>query len=160
MRALYFAVLPALALAFFLSVASYGEEQEGQGLPPKFTNDDLKKYKKPNDFTAPPARERVPSERENALKKKNETKEKEYWCKRGTQYRRKIDKIQAKLKDLKQRLAEGEDNAKKKKDRRTPKDIEKVETLLKDTEQELLDLGAEAQRKGVPPGWLECRFEW
>jgi peptidoglycan hydrolase CwlO-like protein len=164
MRILYFTLFSALLLVFTFSVASFGDETPASEQPRRFTNEDLRKYNKPNDFTAPLSKNRPTADKTTASQKRDDTKEKEQWCKRGNHLRKKIEKIQAKLQDLKNKLSEVEEGTKKKKDnnkdKKTQKEIKKMEGLLKDTELEMSDLGAEAQRKGIPPGWPECRFEW
>lgn len=162
MRTSYFTLFSSLFLVFALGVASFGDETPASEQPRRFTNEDLRKYNKPNDFTAPMGKNRPTENKATASQKKDDTKEKEYWCKRGNHFRKKIEKIQAKLQDLKNKSSAVEEGAKKdnNKDKKTQREIKKMEELLKDTELEMADLGAEARRKGVPPGWPECRFQW
>lgn len=98
-------------------------------------------------------------------KKTKEQKDKEYWCKKATAYREKIEKAQAEIKEAEKRLSETEgtdllDAKKKKGIKKSQKDLTRAKKQLKEAERELNKLEDEAHRKGIPPGWLRCQFTW
>jgi hypothetical protein len=102
-------------------------------------------------------------------KEKKERQQQEYWCKKATQYERKVEIAQDEVKETEKELSELKDasfqgNSRKKKStekniRSTQKKLEGAKKRLKYAERDLSDLGDEAHRKDIPPGWLRCQFE-
>jgi uncharacterized protein (DUF3084 family) len=96
---------------------------------------------------------------------KKEKEDKEYWCKKAAQHRKKIEKAQEEIKEAEKKLSETEniglqDAKKKKNHKQAQKNLDRAKKQLKDSEKELRELEDEAHRKGIPPGWLRCQFEW
>jgi hypothetical protein len=155
-------MLVCLGLAVHLSPAvTLGENEQPEGEVPTFSNKDLDKYKTPYD-NAP--QNNMPVDRgaekieKTALR---DQREREYWCKRAAPYNRKIAKAQAEVKEAQDELAADKDSGRHavSKSRTLNKRLEKAEKRLKDAERDLSDLGDEAYRKGIPPGWLRCQSD-
>jgi peptidoglycan hydrolase CwlO-like protein len=96
---------------------------------------------------------------------KKEKEEKEYWCKRATEYRKKIEKAQEDFEETEKKLAELEGNplpnAKSKKAlKQLNSKLRKSKKQLRNAERDLSYFEDEAHRKGIPPGWLRCQFGW
>lgn len=94
-----------------------------------------------------------------------EQKEKEFWCKKAIQHKKKMGKAQDEIKEAEKKLAELEESnlpdAKKKKAvKKTQKDLSDAKKQLKYAERDLSELEDAAHRKGIPPGWLRCQFSW
>jgi hypothetical protein len=127
---------------------------------PTFSNKDLERYKSPSDETPVPATGQTVTKRRTA--KKDDRREKNYWCSKAQTYQKKIDRARDKVKEVEQLasdesggLAFSESRLKKP----TRKKYEKAEKELKGAERELQYLEEDAHRKDIPPGWLRCQFE-
>ncbi|MCL5022968.1 MAG: hypothetical protein M1497_06340 [Nitrospirae bacterium] len=124
---------------------------------PYFTNDDIEKYRKPSDGDTD-AKQTVSDGKREAAAKAQERKEAEYWCRKATSYRKKIERDRNDLQEAEEILAGAKDRKAREKEAAGRK-VEKAKRLLKFSEGDLSDLADEAHRKGVPPGWLRCQFE-
>ncbi|MBI4683984.1 MAG: OmpH family outer membrane protein [Nitrospirae bacterium] len=136
-----------------------GEENTIQKEEQSFTNKDLEKYREPSDNRMLAPRDRIEAKKGKAEKIK-EQQEKEYWCKKATQYRNKTEKIKEELTETEKALsAEGVISSSYSKKKEIEKKRGKLQKQLKYAEQDLSNLEAEAHRSSVPPGWLRCQFE-
>lgn len=166
-----FRIIGIFALPFLLLflVSAMGEESTVRKETPVFTNQDIEKYKKPSD--SKPLRvktDRTAGKKERAEKIK-EGFEKEYWCKKATDYRRRIEKAQDDVREVEKEISELQNTgppttAKKKKSaeekiKKLQKGLERARKQLRFAERVLSDFEDEAHRKEIPPGWLRCQFE-
>lgn len=131
-----------------------------------YGNEDLKRYAKPSDRKAPktvPARSDDRKERARAIE---EQKEKEYWCKRASAFRKRVEEANDAVREAEAKLAAlGSTPSKDKtKDRKraaqAQKSVDHARKELRERERDLSELEDEAHRKGVPPGWLRCQYTW
>ncbi|RPI37965.1 MAG: hypothetical protein EHM54_01780 [Nitrospiraceae bacterium] len=155
---------PAVILACFLfCMPVSGADTSVQDQPQLFTNQDLGKYNNPSASGTKDTKTVYQEDREGYLKdkKKNimEEREQEYWCKKASAFRKKIEKADEDMKKIEKELSE--ENGKSlhagKKSTELQKRLEKAKKRVKDAEADLDDLEHEAHRKGVPPGWLRCQ---
>lgn len=160
MHLLYFFVLAIICVIGLYSPAVSGDSRQ-QKESQYFSNEDIKKYKSPsgNKIRA----EAV--ETKNRAEKTKEQKEKEYWCKRATEYRKKIEKAQEDVEEIEKKLAEIEGNPlpdarRKKAIKQLHNKLRKSKKHLRNAERELSDFEDDAHRKGIPPGWPRCQFDW
>lgn len=156
-RLLSYAVLFTISCLVSLLCAT---ANAGQNAVPYFSNQDIEQYKNPSDNKP----NKTELKREKA-KKTKEQEEKEYWCKKATEHRKKIEKAQADVKASEKKIAETEEtdmqNIKKKKgSKQAKKDLSRAKKQLKEAENNLGELEDKAHRKGIPPGWLRCQFDW
>lgn len=131
---------------------------------PYFSNEDIEKYKSPSDNKTTKIKTEAVETKKKAEKIK-EQKEKEYWCKRATEYKKKIEKAREDVEETEKKLAEIEGNplpdAKSKKAlKQLNSKLKKSKKQLRNAERDLSDFEDEAHRKGIPPGWLRCQFDW
>jgi len=132
-------------------------ENTAQNETPVYTNQDIEKYKKPSDSESQSAKTDRTADRKQKAQAIEEGKEKEYWCKNASRYRKNIEKAQDDITDIENRLSKGNLCIKSKK--ALAKSLEKARKKLKYAEGDFKDLEAEAHRKRIPPGWLRCQFE-
>jgi hypothetical protein len=130
-----------------------------QDIPP-FSNKDLERYRSASD-EAPVPVTALKAEKPAATRK-DEQREKNYWCSRAQTYQKKIDRARDKVKEVEQLasdesggLAFSESRLKKP----TRKKYERAKKELREAERELQYLEEDAHRKDIPPGWLRCQFE-
>lgn len=136
---------------------------------PYFSNKDIEKYKKPSDDKTPDVKIDKTERKGEAAREKKIQQEQEYWCKKATQYNRKVEVAQDEVKgtekelsDLKDALSQGTLRKKKSVERNiksNQKKLDGAKNRLKYAERDLGDLEDEAHRKDIPPGWLRCQFE-
>ena len=154
-------VLLTLALVWLLSLSAV---KAGGENPRVFTNEDIEKYKGPANIMPPPDARVIKEEKEADRKYKEkelkEEKEMEYWCKRGTVLKRRIEDSKDVVKetedDILERKTKG--TSSRKKSAALEKRLEKAKKRLRDAEGDLRDLEDEAHRKGIKPGWLRCQL--
>jgi hypothetical protein len=135
------------------------------------TNKDLEKYRGQEVKTAEkPSRHK--DAKSGSADKAKEQKEQEQWCKRATALQRKVEKAKDAVADAEKKLAalQKDDvpggSLKNKRSSKTAKKtindserkLQKSRKELSYTERDLSNLEQEAQRKGIPPGWLRCQF--
>ncbi len=127
---------------------------------PTFSNKDLEKYSNPSDETPVPAAGRTIEK--IATTGTGEQREKNYWCSKANEYRKKIDRARDEVQDV-ERLASrengGEAFAESRLRKPTRKKYEKAKKRLREAERELQYIEDDAHRKDIPPGWLRCQFE-
>ena len=154
----------AMVIMFSLfSAAAHGDDRSVEEQQRVFTNQDIKQYQLPSDAKTKPEKgafQEDPAERRrNEAQRINEAQEMEYWCKKASAYKKKIEKAEEDVKEIEQDISE-----KSSKNIRTSKNtsslqksLEKARKRLKDSEEDLADLEQEAHRKGAKPGWLRCQ---
>jgi len=146
-----------LNVFFFLSVM--GAESKPADDAPYFTNEDVKKYRQPADDGNSAVKHDKSGDKGETAKKGESQKEQEYWCKKATSYRRKIEKNQEEVLNKEKVLTDLKESGGKKKKSAEEK-LEKSRRQLKESERDLADLEDEAHRRAIPPGWLRCQFDW
>ena len=149
-------ILCALMLAPLCCGRAWAEGDDPGGVP-YYTNRDIVKYGKGPEGAEPPSTSDGKSEKAERLRKIEEERGKEYWCKKAAPYRRKVDSARDEVRSAEKELAE--DPADKKKGRALKKKLEGSRSRLKNAELDLAEIEGEAHRKGIPPGWLRCQFE-
>lgn len=149
-----------ICIAALLSTAATAQQNT-----PYFSNEDIEKYKSPSDYNPAKPRVYTAETKKKKAEKTKEQKEKEYWCKRATEYRKKIEKAREDVEETEKKLAELEGNPSP--DAKSKKALKQLNTKLKkskkhlrNAERDLGDFESEAHRKGIPPGWLRCQFDW
>jgi DNA repair exonuclease SbcCD ATPase subunit len=156
----------SLAVVFFCSLlctAANGADTSAQDQPQLYTNQDIEKYKNPSVSGPMDTKTVFQEDRGEALKDKNkrilEEHEKDFWCKKASAYKKKIEKADEDLKAIEKKLSAENDKSLHagKKSTELQKRLEKAKKRVQDAEADLDDLEHEAHRKGVPPGWLRCQ---
>ncbi|MCL4476034.1 MAG: hypothetical protein M1508_07400 [Nitrospirae bacterium] len=152
-------ILLIISVVLLFSVIAWGEDSTVQKEVPVFTNQDVEKYKNPSDSGPRTVRtDRTAEIKEKAQKIKKE-REKEYWCKKATQYRKKIEMANDDIAEAEKELS-GESSVLSYKKKRVAQDkLNKAKRRLKYAEKDLAEIEEEARRKEIPPGWLRCQFE-
>ncbi len=155
---------PAMVFMFLLfSAAAHGDDRSVEEQPRVFTNQDIKQYQLSSDAKTKPEKgafQEDPAERRrNEAQRINEEQEMEYWCKKASAYKKKIEKAEEDVKEIEGEIAEKNSKSIRtgKKSSSLEKSLEKAMKRLKDSEQDLADLEQEAHRKGAKPGWLRCQ---
>lgn len=147
-----------VALLLFLSAgAGFCEER-----PLSFSNDDIDKYRNPSDNRPREQKKTPPSAiKKDDNKKAREAQEQEYWCKRATMAKRKIDNAGRDLRDREEAIAQEQSKSiRTSRKMNTLQDrLRKAKDHLSSAERDLNDIENEAHRKGIPPGWLRCQFD-
>jgi uncharacterized protein YecA (UPF0149 family) len=145
--------------------AVHGADKSAQEEPQLFTNQDIEKYKGPSEAKTTDTKTVLREDREKALDDKNqsirEEREKEYWCKKASAYKKKIKKADDDVKETENKISE-ESRKNLHADKKTAllqKRLEKARKKVEYAEADLGELEDEAHRNGIPPGWLRCQFE-
>ncbi|HUO76894.1 MAG TPA: hypothetical protein VMU21_04880 [Thermodesulfovibrionales bacterium] len=102
-----------LNVFFFLSVM--GAESKPADDAPYFTNEDVKKYRQPADDGNSAVKHDKAGDKGETAKKGESQKEQEYWCKKATSYRRKIEKNQEEVLNKEKVLTDLKESGGKKK---------------------------------------------
>ena len=148
-----------MALAFFaVSCVFVAAETQGQEAT-SFTNQDLEKYRT-DDSAAAPAAFRTEARKRTA--KRDEQKDKAYWCKRAREYQKKIDRAKDEVKDSEKDVSDdsGASNlSERKASKSSRRKYEQAKKQLREAQRDLSYLEEEAHRRDIPPGWLRCQFE-
>ncbi len=129
--------------------------------PLSFSNDDIDKYRNPSD-NRPQERRRAPASTiKNDNKKTRGKQEQEYWCKRATMAKRKIENAGRDVREQEEDISREESkNVRTSRKMNTLKSrLKKAKDHLSSAERDLNDIEHEAHRKSVPPGWLRCQFD-
>ncbi|MBZ0158198.1 MAG: hypothetical protein K8I29_18535 [Alphaproteobacteria bacterium] len=166
-RAVILSCLLLFSLVPFPRAGAGSTTAQGEGQV--YTNRDLKQYRNPSDARQEKRSAKAGDKKEDAAKAK-ERQEQEYWCKRAQFHRKKIEKAQREMEKAEAKraaLQEDAAGAAGQKKKTLEKNIKNTERRLQSARKELAererDLGGieeEARRKGVPPGWLRCQFDW
>lgn len=149
-------VLMMVSVIGLFPVNALGEDNTGQKEVPVFTNQDIEKYKKSSDSKPPVAKVDKTEEKRERSQEIKEEHEKEYWCKKATQYKRKIEKEQDEVSEIEKELSADIGHKKK---TALEKKLKNSRKKLKYAEKDLAELEDEAHRGKIPPGWLRCQFE-
>lgn len=151
-------VLLIVSVVGLFSVTADGEVSSVQKETPYFTNEDIEKYKKPSDSESQTPK--IDKAAEKSSQKIKEEREKEYWCKKATQYKKKIERAQEEIAETEKELSgvNGIPLGYKEK-KAIIKKLKNAKKQLKYAERDLGDLEDEAHSKGIPPGWLRCQFD-
>ncbi len=149
-------LLPVFLYFLTLSPAVViGDNESLHEESPTFSNKDLEKYKNSSDDAAESGMD-IDKRGENIGRaEKREQREKEYWCKKASLYRKKIDKAEGEMKETEKDRAAAEGRH----SRTAVKKLERTKRQLRDAKIDLRDLEDEAHRKGIPPGWLRCQSD-
>ncbi len=171
-----------IALIVLLSAPSVRALDTGQQEDCKvFTNKDLEEYKRPSDNQKETADEasndkskkkmtyflKPKQKKDEDYRKKIEEEKEErlqkYWCRKGSQYRRKVEKAEMRVKEAEEYLSEVEHDyasASTRSCRRKGAEnkLKRAKQWLKEAEDDLSYIEDEAHRQWIPPGWLRCQF--
>jgi len=146
----------AAAVLFLFAGPGFCEEK-----PLSFTNDDIDKYRKTSDNRPQEQKKTPTSAKKDENKKAQGKQEQEYWCKKATIAKKKIENAG---RDVTER--EEDISREKSKSVRTSRKVNTLQSRLKkakdhlsSAERDLKDIESEAHRKGIPPGWLRCQFD-
>lgn len=131
-----------------------------------YTDRDLNPYRNPADAgsaTAP-----APSKRMAKKAADSDGKEKESWCLAGTRHAKKIDLAKERVRSADTLVTKRQEEADRKpsdaKARKRLADAQKKQAKeqkkLAQEEAALSALENRAHRKGIPPGWLKCNFDY
>ncbi len=148
-----------MLVTVFMSTNSEGADSSQ---PLSFKNKDLEHYESPGDRKTrePQLPEQKNSEvRKTKTEDSRELREKEYWCKKATPQRKKIEHLTEEISEKERELTEENAKGSVKNKKTLTKTLTKTRRRLKDAEEKFSDLEDEAYRKGVPMGWLRCQFE-
>jgi len=150
-----------VSIIIALSVLSFAGNALCEEKPLSFTNDDIDKYRNPSDSKPQEQRKTAPSAIRDGDKKAREKQEQEYWCKRATMVKRKIESagrdIREREDDISQEQSKSVRTSRKMNTLRSR--LKKAKDQLSSAESDLSDIEREAHRKGIRPGWLRCQFD-
>lgn len=127
------------------------------GDTPYFSNKDLEQYKMPSDNKTTYRKIRSTETKKEEVEGKKELREQEYWCKKATSYKRKIERGRDDISEMEKELSA--ETGKRKKNIALEKRIAKARKQIAYVEKDMADFEDEARRKDIPPGWLRCQFE-
>ncbi|MDH4231266.1 MAG: hypothetical protein OEW04_04460 [Nitrospirota bacterium] len=159
----FFPFLAVVIACSFFCMPVVGAETPAQDQPQLFTNQDLGKYNVPSASRTTGAKTVYQEDGEEYLKGKKkrvlEEHEQDYWCKKASAVKRKIEKACEDVKEAEKEIsvANSKNLHSGKKNAPLQKRLEKAKKRVRDAEADLDDLEHEAHRKGVPPGWLRCQ---
>ncbi|MBA4349255.1 MAG: hypothetical protein C0415_04610 [Thermodesulfovibrio sp.] len=147
------------AIFLFFIPSVFAEDSNELKNTPSFTNKDIERYKESPDKLSSAKKDKF--EKETKGRKKLEEPDKNYWCKKGTFYSEKVERLKVKVKEAEERLARKEaESSSKRVLRKEKRHLNKEKEDLRKAEQEFVKLENEAHRKGIPPGWLKCNFSY
>lgn len=135
-----------------------------------FSNRDIEKYRYPSDLSERQQADSRKEGKKDGIRKREEQQDKEYWCRKATHYRKKLEKAQEEVRKQEERLEELKDSASQelggkrkaleKEVKNTQKKLRTARKGVEDGRRDMDRLEDEAHRKGVPPGWLRCQYTW
>jgi hypothetical protein len=171
MRRLFCFLSVVFVYLMLCSSANCGDGS-AQDQPQLFTNEDIKRYQTPSDASTvneqPTVQEsgkvsRKDKKQRNTKDKKQrdtEEHEMEYWCKKASVQKKKINKADEEVKRIEKELsAESKKSLQPGKNTsKLQKKLEKARKQHKEAEKDLADLENEAHRKWAKPGWLRCQI--
>jgi hypothetical protein len=147
------------AVFLFFIPPVFAEDTNELKNAPSFTNKDIERYKESPDRLSNAKKDK--SGKETKSQRKSEESDRNYWCKKGTFYSEKIERLQIKIKEAEERLARKEaEGSSRHVLRREKRHLDKERENLRKAEREFVKLENEAHRKGIPPGWLKCNFSY
>ncbi|MEK6653208.1 MAG: hypothetical protein AABY50_09790 [Nitrospirota bacterium] len=123
------------------------------GDAPVFTNDNLEKYnkQKPMVVREEPKESDSKSDFKGEQKQQKNDADKEYYCKKASDLRRKIESTK---KGIDMAIVEKEISP----NGLTSTNIGALRAKHDEAVMELKDFEQEAHEKGIPPGWLRCQY--
>lgn len=144
------------ALLFLFTEAGFSQEKHLS-----FTNEDIEKYRRPSDNKLHEQKRAAPPEKMIEDSKSRGKQEQEYWCKRASFAKRKVEKA---VQDVREReeeitLEQSKTVRTSRKNATQQSRLRKAKDHLFAAERDLNDMENEAHRKGIPPGWLRCQFD-
>ena len=128
---------------------------------PVYSNSDIEKYKQPYDSRPAETKRDAREERKLDARQAKNNLERERWCKRATEQKKKIEKAQYDVQSAETALRreEEKDFHGGKKSKQLQGRVEQARRKLASEERELNDIENEAHRNSVPPGWLRCQAD-
>jgi hypothetical protein len=144
-------------LGLFPVTVSGDSGAAAQGDAPYFSDKDMEKYKMPSDNKSPDAKVNRTATKAVKTQERKEQQDREYWCRKATVLKRKIEKGQDDISETEKELSA--QDLKRKKRIALEKTLARSKKQVAYTEKDLADFDDEAHRKGIPPGWLRCQFE-
>ncbi|MDA8432959.1 MAG: hypothetical protein M0Z60_08355 [Nitrospiraceae bacterium] len=155
----------ALIVLFSALPSAASSGQTADEATPYYTNKDIEKYaapadSKPADSKAEPPAKTAVSQKEASERKKTD-KEQEYWCRKASAARKTLEKRQDRISEIEKEIAEKKDAGASgaKAGRSLQRSLDKATREYHRAEKDFAEIGDEAHRKGIPPGWLRCQFE-
>jgi predicted nucleic acid-binding Zn-ribbon protein len=141
---------------YFFSGTGYCE-----GKPPSYSNDDIENYRNPSDNRPQEKGKAAISSKHDAGRKTRGKQDQEYWCKRATTIKEKIELAGRDVKEREEDISrEQSKNVHTSRKMNTLQDrLKKAKDRLSSAERDLNDIEHEAHRKSIPPGWLRCQFD-
>jgi predicted nucleic acid-binding Zn-ribbon protein len=159
MKTCSWALLPLALITvvfYFFSGTGYCEEK-----PTSYSNDDIEKYRTPSDNRPKEQTFTAPSVKKDESKRSREKQGQEYWCKRATIAKKKIEhavrEVREREEDISQEQSKGVHTSRKMNTLQSR--LKKAKDHLSSAEKDLVDIEREAHRKGIRPGWLRCQFD-
>lgn len=153
-------------LSFFLFSSGDFQPCFAADSSPSYTDRDLNPYRNPADGRSAT----VPAPSRHTAKKAadRDGKEKEAWCLAGTRHAKKIDLAKERVQSADALVAKRQEEADRKpsdaKARKRLAEAQKKQVKeqkkLAQEEAALSALENRAHRKGIPPGWLKCNFDY
>lgn len=131
------------------------------GKTPSFTNDDIDKYRSPSDNRPREQSRTAPATVKDGNRKAREQQEQDYWCKRATIAKKKIEQAGRDVKEREEDLSREQSKSVRtsRKMNTLQSRLKKAKDHLSSAERDLNDIENEAHRKSIPPGWLRCQFD-
>jgi len=154
----------SLSIVFIYSLlctSVHGDDRSLRDQPQLYTNQDIERYKTPSEVATTAAKSAPQEEdREDKKQRIREDHEKDYWCKKASSYKEKIEKADEAVKEIEKKLSEEKSESLRTSKKNTPlqKRLVKARKQVTAAEKDLDDLEHEAHRKGIPPGWLRCQI--
>jgi hypothetical protein len=157
----------SLSIVFVYSLlctSVHGNDRSLRDQPQLYTNQDIERYKTPSEVATTAAKSAPQEDREEGREVKKqrirEDHEKDYWCKKASAYKEKIEKAGETVKEMEKKLSEEKSKSLRTSKKNTPlqKRLVKARKQVTAAEKDLDDLEHEAHRKGIPPGWLRCQL--
>jgi hypothetical protein len=159
MKTCSWALLPLAliaALLFLFAGAGFCEEKS-----PSFSNDDIDKYRNPSDNGLQERRRTTTSVKKDENKKAQGKQDQEYWCKRATVMKKKIENAERDVREREEDISREQSKTfhTSRKMNTLQSRLKKAKDHLSSAERDLNDIEHEAHRKGIRPGWLRCQFD-
>lgn len=140
----------------FCTPAGAAQEQT-----PVYSNRDIEKYKQPQDSRPVETKRDIREERRLDAREAKNNQERERWCKRANEQKKKIEKAQYDVQSAEKALRheEEKDLHGGKKSKQLRDKLQLAKRKLANEERDLSDIENEARRKEIPPGWLRCQVD-
>lgn len=134
--------------------------------PPAYSDRDLDKYRNPADGTSSTAS--VPVTRTAKHSSRADKNDREYWCKEGTKRSRAVEAARDRVQSAETAVAKHQDSVDRKPSDKAAakrlsaarKKLAKEQKILIKEEAARSSFENRAHRQGIPPGWLNCNFNY